>query len=213
MAQAKKTSPGGVPALPLPSPEALSTMPLEGVLRARRSVRDYAGEPLTLTQLARLLWAGQGVTSADGLRTAPSAGALYPLELYVAVSRVAALARGVYRYVPNAHALVRVLDREVHQALTAAAFDQEAIAQAALVLAFVALPARTERRYGERAWRYIHIEVGHAAQNVWLQAVALGLVAVVIGAFDDAMVQRLLGLPDGVVPLYLMPIGIHRTLA
>lgn len=213
MARRKEVSRGGAPALTLPSPDALSSVSLEELLRARRSARDYSMEPLTMTQLSQLLWAGQGVTSAEGFRTAPSAGALYPLELYVAVSGIPTLTMGVYHYGPHRHTLVRTVDGDVRLALAAAAFDQEAVARAAVVVAFTAVPARTQRKYGERGRRYVHMEVGHAAQNVWLQAIALGLAAVVIGAFDDAAVQQLLGLPQEETPLYLMPIGVHRPLA
>lgn len=191
----------------LPAPRVDSDFSVTRALRERRSVREFARTGLTTAETSQLLWAAQGVTSRDGLRTAPSAGALYPLELYLVVGAVQGLEAGIYKYVPEGHKLVRKVSGEHRRELAVAALGQECVADAAVVLVFTAVERRTTRKYGNRGARYIHIEVGHAAQNVLLQATALGLGAVVVGAFDDARVAKLLNLPSGEAPLYLVPLG------
>ncbi len=192
----------------LPSPRASGLMSLEEALYRRRSVREFAAAPLTLTQLGQLLWAAQGITQpAGGLRTAPSAGALYPLEVYAAVSRVAGLPPGVYRYIPESHGLELVTEEPVSRRLCDAALSQPAIGAAPLTLALTAVFSRTTAKYGERGRRYVVLEAGHAAENVCLQAVALGLGAVPTGAFDDHAVGLVLELGFGEEPLYLLPVG------
>jgi len=193
----------------LPPPRLDSEFALERALRERRSVRAFGRAALTQTEVGQLLWAGQGVTAPDGLRTAPSAGALFPLELYVVVGSVENLDPGIYRYGPQPHRLARIAAGDVRADLARAALGQDFVARAAAVLVFAAVEERTTRKYGKRGVRYVHIEVGHAAQNVFLQATALGLDAVVVGAFNDRMVQRALNLPEGEAPLYLMPVGRH----
>ena len=185
----------------LPPPAFTGTMSLEEALAARRSVREYSSEPLDIDAIGQLAWAAQGLTSADGKRTAPSAGGLYPLELYVAV------AMGVYHYLPDGHLLELVIDADLRRALEDAALGQESIGEAAAVFIITAVGARTEAKYGERAERYVKLEAGHGAQNLLLQAVALGLDAVPVGAFGDVEVQRVLDLPDGQEPLYLIAVG------
>lgn len=188
--------------LPLPSPSTVGAMSVEEALAARRSVRDFSTRPLSSAQVGQLLWAAQGVTDAQGRRTAPSAGARYPLELY-AVS-----AQATFRYLPAEHALATIREGDLRQELCAAALGQEAVGSAPLVVVIVAVPARTAARYGqERAMRYIQLEAGHAAQNLLLQAVALGLGGVPVGAFDDSRVSAILGLPADQAPLYLLPVG------
>jgi SagB-type dehydrogenase family enzyme len=186
----------------LPDPELLGTLSLEAALARRRSVREFSDEPLTLAEVGQLLWAAQGVTHADGYRTAPSAGALYPLEVY------AATADGVFRYEPAEHRLAVQSQQDARPALYEAALRQEAVRQAPLVIVIAAIYSRTAAKYGEqRAPRYVHLEAGHAAQNVLLQAVALDLGAVPLGAFVDADVVRALRLPAEEEPLYLIPVG------
>jgi SagB-type dehydrogenase family enzyme len=180
-------------------------MSLEEALARRRSVREFTREVLTERELSQLLWAVQGTTHAGGLRTAPSAGALYPLELYVAS------AGGFYRYEPRPHQLVRLSDRDLRAAMRRAALDQEAISQAPAVFVIAAVYERISRKYGAaRTPRYVHMEVGHAAQNLLLEAVALGLGGVPIGAFEDDALQKALGLPMDHRPLYLIPVGHPR---
>ncbi len=186
----------------LPSPSARSTMTLDEALDTRRSVRDFTPEALGPELVGQLLWAAQGITSTDGRRTAPSAGALYPLELYVVSGD------GVFHYRPADHDLVSVSTRDVGGELAIAALDQEAVSDASIVIVIAADLARVAAKYGvERGERYALLEAGHAAQNVLLEAVALGLGAVPIGAFDDRVVSRVLGLPAALSPLYLIAIG------
>jgi len=165
-------------------------------------VRQYTEEELSLEELGQLLWAAQGLTHPAGYRTAPSAGALYPLEVYAATPRAA------YHYEPQHHRLVVQVDGDVRPRLHQAALRQEAILEAPTVIVITAVYARTTQKYGEqRGVRYVHLEAGHAAQNILLQAVALDLGAVPIGAFYDEQVQEVLSLPSDHQPLYLIPVG------
>ncbi len=174
-------------------------------------MREYRDRPLTLAEVSQLLWAAQGVTDlAEGFRTAPSAGALYPLEIYVASGNVKELEAGTYKYNPNRHELVTVGNRDVRWELSRAALGQSPIAEGAIVLVFAAVYERTTGKYGERGIRYVHMEAGHAAQNVYLQAVSLDLGTVVIGAFDDREVKEVLSMKGSERPLYLMPVGKER---
>lgn len=193
----------------LPAPPVAGGMSLEEALAQRRSVREFAPGALTLAEVSRLVWAAQGATKPEG-RTAPSAGATYPLEIYLAVGEVKGLAAGVYRYRPGPHRLEAVADGDVRRPLAAAALDQQWMSRAALVVVIAAAFERTTARYGKRGERYVHMEAGHAAQNLLLEATALGLGATPVGAFDDAEVCRLLRLPDGETPLYLIPVG-HKS--
>lgn len=193
--------------LKLPEPHYDGNVSIERALRERRSVRDYAGEPMTLTEVSQVLWAAQGVTGPNGERTAASAGALYPLEVYVVVGNVTEMPEGVYRYRPHQHALAKISGRDVRAKLAAAALNQNFIADAAINLVFTAVFERTTGYYGKRGEQYVHAEVGHAAQNVHLQAAAMGLGTVVVGAFDDDRVIQILDLPRNERPLYLMPMG------
>jgi SagB-type dehydrogenase family enzyme len=191
----------------LPSPRLESRYSVEQALRERRCLREFSQAPLTLAEVSQLLWAAQGVTSAEGMRTAPSAGALYPLEVYLVVSNVQGLEAGVYQYKPAEHGLVRWIPGNKYPDLIAAALGQSWMQQSALIIALAAVAERITWKYGERGLRYIDMEVGHAAQNVLLQAVALGLGAAVVGAFDDRRVAQVLSLPKQEAALYLIPIG------
>jgi SagB-type dehydrogenase family enzyme len=185
----------------LPSPELTGTRSLEQALHDRRSVREYATTPLTLDEIGQLLWAGQGITDDDGHRTAPSAGARYPLELY------AITAAELMHYLPAGHRVEQRADTTTLGALPDAAFDQEFVGNAPLVVVIAADPARTEQEYGAMAGDLVQREVGHVAQNILLQATALGLAAVPVGGFDPATVGELLALPPGQAVQYLIPIG------
>lgn len=185
----------------LPAPDLNGTLSLERALRERRSVREYATTPLTLDEVGQLLWAGQGITDDAGYRTAPSAGARYPLELY------AVTAADLMHYLPVGHRVEQRVDTTTLEALADAAFDQEFVGSAPLVVVIAAEPARTEQEYGAMAGDLVNREAGHAAQNILLQATALGLAAVPVGGFDPAAVARLLALPPGQVVLYLIPVG------
>ncbi|MCS7177703.1 MAG: SagB/ThcOx family dehydrogenase [Anaerolineae bacterium] len=187
----------------LPSPRLEGGRSLEAVLAARRSVRAFTAQELTLEEISQLLWAAQGITGPqEHLRAAPSAGGCCPLELYVCWKE------GVWRYRPQGHSLVLHRSGDVRAQLAEAAWNQHFLAQAPVVFAISAVFARTTRRYGERGRvRYVPMDVGHAAQNLLLEAVALGLASVPIGAFDDAAVARVLALPPEETPLYLLPVG------
>jgi SagB-type dehydrogenase family enzyme len=189
-------------AYPLPEPKTSGLVSLEAALQSRRSRRDFTSQELNPGEISQLLWAAQGITDPRGFRTAPSAGALYPLELYIVT------ADGVFHYLPQQHALEVIRGGDHRTALHDAALGQDPVLEAPLVMVIAAVYERTQAKYGpERSPRYVHLEAGHAAQNVLLQAVALDLGAVPIGAFYDAEVQAILGLPEDHEPLYLIPIG------
>ncbi|MDZ7269520.1 MAG: SagB/ThcOx family dehydrogenase [candidate division KSB1 bacterium] len=186
----------------LPPPQQRGQVSLEQALAARRSLRTFGAAPLAWQETGQLLWAAQGVTEPrEGLRTAPSAGALYPLEIYVAT------AAGVFHYQPRAHQVQRVLARDCRTELSRAAWEQECVRDAPAVFILTAFAERTARKYGERSRRYVAFEAGHAAQNLLLQATALGLGAVPVGAFSDARLASVLPLAAGEQPLYLIPVG------
>ena len=190
---------------PLPQPRDRGRMSLEETLARRRSVRDFSRASITPAELGQLCWAAQGVSAPAGLRTAPSAGALYPLELYVVT------ADGVLHYRPDAHGTSLHRAGDLRNELQQAALGQDPLGEAPVVFVLAAVYERTAAKYGEgRARRYVQLEAGHAAQNLLLQAVALGLGAVPIGAFDDRRVQKVLGLPADQEPLYLIPVGHTR---
>jgi SagB-type dehydrogenase family enzyme len=183
-------------------------------------VRSFASAPLSLEELAQILWAAQGITEPaedappgfswpwmGGLRTAPSAGALYPLELYAVVGLVEGLDPGLYRYVPTAHALERVMQRDLRDVLAGGALRQATISEAPASLVFGAVVGSTEAKYGDRAVRYVQMEVGAAAQNVYLQCQSLELGTVFIGAFQDEEVKEALALPDDQRVFAILPVG------
>ena len=191
----------------LPPPVHDGSVSLEAAVRRRRSVRVYTADALTLHEVSQLLWAAQGITHHDGLRTTASAGALYPLELYLLVGRVGTLAAGVYRYRPGVHQLTEVVHGERWGELWSTVLVQRAVKESAAVLAITATYERMAGKYGARAERYVHIEVGHVVQNVYLQVAALDLATVVVGSFTDSEVSSILGCPDSERPMVLMPVG------
>lgn len=192
----------------LPSARLNSKVSVERALSRRRSVRQYQNTPLKLSDLSQLLWAAQGITNKRyGLRTAPSAGALYPLELYILVGHVENLAQGIYKYLIHEHKLARLSKGDQRVKLYQYSLNQGPIKNAPLVLLFTAIYDRTSKKYGERAGRYVHMEVGSALQNVYLQAETLGLGTVMIGAFNDYKIKQLLKLAENEYPLAIMPIG------
>ena len=194
----------------LPEPRHRSHVSVEEALRDRRSVRKYSSASLTLADIAQLLWSAQGVSGSRNRRTAPSAGALYPLELYLVAGNVVALPAGVYQYRPAQHALSRVAAGDKRDGLAKAALRQTSVRDAPAVIVITAVYERTTRKYGDRGQRYVHMEAGHAAQNFYLQAVPLGLGTVTVGAFSDGKVKQILDLPENEAPLYLMPVGKTR---
>ncbi len=196
--------------LALPAARTDSGFALGKALVERRSVREFSRAPLRLAEIAQLLWAAQGVTARGGYRTAPSAGGLWPLEVYVAAARVEQLTPGVYRYEPSAHRLARISGEDRSAEIARAAYGQAWLREAPAILVITGVERRTTGKYGQRGVRYVFMEAGHAAQNALLQAVALGLGATVVGAFHDGQVQALLGLDAGESPLYLIPVGRPR---
>jgi SagB-type dehydrogenase family enzyme len=195
----------------LPEPAYESDVSLERTLRERRSLREYSEEPLTLAQVGQLLWAGQGITSPEGWRTAPSAGGLYPLTLHIVAGNVEGLAAGVYTYRPDGQTLEKLRDGDYREDLARVSLDQAWVAEGAMCIVVTADYEITKAKYGDRATRYVRLEAGHAGQNICLQAVALGLGVVTVGAFDDDGVRDTLGLPDNLAPLYVIPVGNPAT--
>ncbi|MDH4222474.1 MAG: SagB/ThcOx family dehydrogenase [candidate division Zixibacteria bacterium] len=190
----------------LPKVSFTSKTSVEEALAKRRSIRDYKDEPLKLEELSQLLWSAQGITSDWGGRTAPSAGAKYPLEIFAVVGKVEKLDPGIYRYIPQGHSLIKVKDEDRRNALSSASLDQSPVKEAPVVIVVTAIYKRTMQKYGERGIRYAHIEVGHACQNIYLQAESLNLGTVEIGAFEDEEVKKVLNLRDE-EPLAIMPVG------
>jgi SagB-type dehydrogenase family enzyme len=188
----------------LPDPMRKGGMSLEETLAGRESVRNFTDAPLSAEEISQLLWSGQGITRSWGGRTAPSAGALYPLELYIV------LPHGFFHYSPKDHQLRLVSQQNYLPPLASAALGQPWVREAPAVIIITAIFERIERKYGSRGERYVKIEVGHAAQNILLQAVSLGLGAVPVGAFYDDKVKNVLHLPRDHVPFYLIPVGRVR---
>ncbi len=188
----------------LPAPVYKGKMSLEETLKKRESVREFSPQPLKPEELSQLLWALQGTTREWGGRTAPSAGALFPLEIYVV------LKEGAFHYSEKDHQLIRIVNSDLRAELAAAALGQGCVRQAPAIFVIAALYERVSRKYGSRAERYVKMEAGHAGQNLLLQAVALGLGAVPVGAFHDDRVRKVLDLPAGHEPLYLIPVGWER---
>lgn len=191
----------------LQEPARKGHVSVEETLQDRRSLREFAQAPLALADLAQLLWAAQGITSPEGGRTAPSAGALYPLEVYVVAGRVTDLPAGIYRYRPSSHTLVRVAEGDRRTRLVRAAHDQDWVGGAPAIIVLAAVYERTTVKYGTRGRDYVLMETGHAAQNVSLEAVGLGLGTTVVGAIDDGAVRKVLEAPPSQEPLCLLPVG------
>ncbi len=194
----------------LPSPSLEGDMSVEAALKKRRSVRSYARKPLSLDDIAQLLWAAQGITYGQKFRTAPSAGALYPLEVYVACGDVENLSGGLYHYNIYEHSLDVVRPGDHRNEIAAAALGQSCVRQAPAVIIFTGIPSRITSKYGQRGIQYMMMEAGHAAQNVCLQAVARQLGTVPIGAFKEDALRRILQIDSDQLPLYLIPVGKIR---
>lgn len=191
----------------LPDVETDGGMSLEQAISMRRSIRSYTDQPLTLFELSQLLWSAQGITNERGFRTAPSAGATFPLDMFVVVNNVETLDQGIYHYEPHAHQLELIRADDVAEDLFRACLSQSMILEGGAVLVFAAVFERTTTRYGSRGERYVYNEIGHASQNVHLQAAALNLGTVVIGAYHDDQVEEILNLGNEFRVLYLMPVG------
>jgi SagB-type dehydrogenase family enzyme len=193
----------------LPSPNLRGTISLEESIHKRRSVRKFKSEPLALMQISQLLWAAQGSTSKDRERAVPSAGATYPLEIYVTTGNetIEMLKAGIYHYDTGNHALILHLEGDVRAKLAKAALDQDFMASCPANIILCAVFSRTTGTYGKRGERYVYMEAGHAGQNISLAAISLGLATVMIGAFHDDHISKLLHLYEYIEPLYIIPIG------
>ena len=188
----------------LPQPATKGKISLEEAISKRRSQRNFARKDLGLEQISQLLWSAQGITAKKGnfsFRAAPSAGALYPMEIYLLSKD------GLYHYLPEGHQLEQLSQGDLRNSLSNSALGQASISQAPVSIVICAVYARITSKYGERGIRYSHIEAGHIAQNMHLEAVALGLGSVPIGAFDDSQVKKVLSLPKDEEPLYIIPVG------
>lgn len=195
----------------LPEPVFSSPTSIEEALGKRKSVRAYHDEPISISEVSQLIWAAQGNTRPGGYRTAPSAGALYPLEVYLLAGDVIGLDRGFYKYEPQSHVLQKMNEVDYRNELSQAALNQEAIRDAPAVIVITGLYERTTGKYGSRGRNYVHMEVGSASQNVYLQAVSLDLGTVFIGAFYDDDVKKVLGLREDEEPFCIMPVG-HQAI-
>lgn len=191
----------------LPEPRYDSDTSLEESLLARRSTRTYSSEPLKLSEISQLLWAAQGITDEAGHRTAPSAIALYPLTIYVVVGNVPEILPGIYTYDPKTHSITRIAEGDLRSELTDASMGQASVRQGAASFIFTADYGIVMSRFGEKGQMFAHLEAGHAAQNLCLQAAALGLGVVTMGAIDSEKVAEVLSLPDNLTPLYVIPAG------
>ena len=203
----------------LPEPVLNGEMSVERALANRRSRRDFTDEGLTQRELSQILWAAYGVTLPvpnrpalrGGLRTAPSAGAMFPFEIYVVVGNVEGIEAGVYLYDSERHRLVRTIIGDVREELDSASWNQEMVKTAPITVVYTAVFSRMTGRYGARGReRYVCMDLGHSAQNIYLMVEALGLGTCAIGAFQDESVSRVLRLPQEEEPLYLMPVGRNR---
>lgn len=194
----------------LPQPQLKGTVSLEEAIQNRKSIRNYKDIPLTIPELSQILWAAGGVT-CDGVtgatRSYPSAGGCYPLEIYLIAGKVKDLESGLYLYSHDKHSLTLVIAGDMRADLASACWSQPMIKNAPTSIIFTAIYPRTTNRYGNRGERYVHMDVGHAGQNVCLQAETLGLGSVIVGAFDDIAVKKVLKLSQQEEPIYIIPIG------
>ncbi len=186
----------------LPEPDLEGLVSLEEALFGRRSIRDFEDRDIEIQKISQLLWAAQGITKKSrGFRTAPSAGALYPLDVFIFKKD------GLFHYIPAENVLMMMNREDLRERLYEACLYQGAVAECDINIVITAVYERTTAKYGERGIRYVHLEAGHACQNILLEAVALELGAVPIGAFEDSKIIELMKLPDGYVPLYVIPVG------
>ncbi len=193
--------------LPLPRPEAPANDSLIEALAARRSVRRYTPGGVCLAEVSLLLYSAQGATHPKGFRCVPSAGALFPLELFLISGECPELDPGVYRYIPQEHALQATAQGDKRGDVAAACLNQAWMAQAQIMIGVCAVYSRITDRYGQRGEQYVHMEVGAAGQDIGLAAAAMGLGTVMVGAFNDVSVQQVLGARGEEHPLLIMPVG------
>ncbi len=204
----------------LPPPQKLSTMTVEEAILLRRSIREFKEDPIRLEHLSMILWAAYGITDPNrGFRASPSAGATYPLELYIVVgeggvyiSNNTYLDPGIYKYNPYVHGLTNIKKGDFRKELMKASLYQKWVEDAPISIVICAVYDRTTRYYGERGrTRYVPIDVGHLGQNIYLMATALGYGTVAIGAFKDSEVSKVIDVKPDETPLYIMPIGVPKS--
>ena len=198
----------------LPKPDSMG-LSVEEALKQRKSIRNFSDKPITLQQLSLILYAAQGITHTKfghKFRSAPSAGALYPIEVYIVAERIKDITPGLYHYLPEKHQLHLKQHGELLSALSDEALSQQAIAESACSIILTAVPSRTTNKYGRRGHRYIHIEAGHISQNIYLQVTSLKLGSVAIGAFRDVLLKEFLGIKkdNEEYPIYIHAVGIPR---
>lgn len=202
----------------LPSPKTDGNMSVERALADRRSRRNFVDKAVSAENLSQILWASYGVTKPQtgrpaqrgGFRTAPSAGALYPFEIYVLVGNVDGIEKGVYKYISEEHKIIRTITADLREELSTAALGQLQVKTAPMVIFYSAVFDRMTIKYGDRGReRYVCMDLGHSAQNIYLQAEALNLGTCAIGSFSDDEVVRILQLPENEEPLYIMPVGYY----
>lgn len=191
----------------LPDPVLKGSVSVEEAISKRRSIREYRDEPLRLEELGQLLWAAQRITSPKGFRAAPSAGATYPLEIYVSVKErgVIGLPAGIYHYDPFDHSLTLIKEGDHSLEIYRASLNQEWVKEAPICIIIAADFSRTTSRYGARGERYVYMEAGHVGQNIYLQATALDLGTVAVGAFYDDQLRSIIGCEEA--PIYIFPVG------
>ncbi len=193
--------------IPLPQPDKKGKVSIEEVLSKRRSIRNYLNEPIKLSEITQLLWAAQGITANDGRRASPSAGATYPIEIYLANGSVIGLNKGLYKYIPEKHSLQLIYEKDLFFEICKSTYQIELLKRSAGLFIITAIPEKTTSVYAERGFRYIYMEAGHIGENIALQGVSLGIGTVMIGAFDDHKLSEILKLNKGEIPLYIIPIG------
>jgi len=216
-AQSKLTKIDGAQlAYNLPSPRTDGSVSVERALSKRRSQRSFVDKAISAEDLSQVLWAAYGITQLapdrpalrGGFRTAPSAGGLYPFEIYVLITKVNGIEPGVYKYISEEHKLVRTINKDIRDEFAAAALGQSHIKEAPVNIFYTAIYSRMTKKYGDRGRdRYVCMDLGHSAQNVYLQAEALNLGTCAIGAFSDDKIAEIMQLPEEEVPLYIMPLG------
>ena len=196
--------------LNLPAPMLDGDVSLQKTIKHRRTVRSFSNKPLTVGQLSQILWAAQGITEDSGLkRAAPSAGALYPIDIYAVMGNnsVRELYQGVYHYYPPDHSIEKIIDTDAREDVAVASLRQMWMATAPVILVITSEYSRITIKYGERGKRYAMIEVGHIGQNIFLQCEALGLCAGIVGAFYDTQVAGAIKTQKNHEPLIIMPVG------
>ena len=207
-------------AIYLPEPKTDGTFSVEKALTNRRSHRQFLDKEISAENLSQILWAAYGITLPNedypflrgGFRTAPSAGGLYPLEIYVAIGKVKGIESGVYKYFSKGHKLVKVDNEDIRKELCEAALGQKMVEEAPASIIYTAIFSRMTKKYGQRGQeRYVCMDLGHSAENVYLQVETLGLGTCAIGAFIDEKITKVLRLPKDEEPLYIMPIGYYYT--